>query len=75
MSQSFRLINEHLSSNKVLSDTTIAVVTSMTVYDRLYRHPEKATVHLDGVSRMIALRGGITELVKRNPVIAQKVFR
>jgi hypothetical protein len=58
-----------------LSDTTIAVVAATTIYDRLYGNPDKAMVHLDGVSRMIELRGGIRELAKRNFVIAEKVFR
>ncbi|KAI3326228.1 hypothetical protein HD806DRAFT_532877 [Xylariaceae sp. AK1471] len=75
MAQTFCLINQKLSSNEALSDSTIAVVTSTSVYDRLYGNPQKAMIHLEGVSRIIALRGGIGELAKRNFIIAEKAFR
>ncbi|KAI0100180.1 hypothetical protein GGR51DRAFT_374339 [Nemania sp. FL0031] len=75
MSQAYRLVNQQLSSDEALSDTTIAVVASINIYDRLYGDPQKALVHLNGVTRMIALRGGIRELAKRNFIIAEKAFR
>ncbi|KAJ8126663.1 hypothetical protein O1611_g6976 [Lasiodiplodia mahajangana] len=75
MSQAYRSINQQLSSDEALSDTTIAVVASINVYDRLYGDPQKALVHLNGVTRMIELRGGIRELAKRNFIIAEKAFR
>ncbi|KAI1133365.1 hypothetical protein F5Y10DRAFT_287747 [Nemania abortiva] len=75
MSKVYRLVNERLSGNEALSDTTIAVVASINIYDRLYGDPQKALVHLNGVTRMIALKGGVRELAKRNFVIAEKAFR
>lgn len=75
MSQAYRLINQQLSGHEALSDATIAVVATINIYDRLYGDPQKAMVHLNGVTRMVALRGGIGELAKRNFVIAEKVFR
>ncbi|KAI8624431.1 hypothetical protein F5Y19DRAFT_314858 [Xylariaceae sp. FL1651] len=75
LSKTFRLINKKLSSDEALSDSTIAVVTAITIYDRLYGNPQKAMIHLNGASRMIDLRGGISALAKRNFVIAEKTFR
>lgn len=75
MSQAYRLLNRKLSGSEALSDATIAVVASINVYDRLYGDPLKAMVHHNAVTRMIALRGGITELAKRNFLIAEKTFR
>ncbi|KAI0479665.1 hypothetical protein F4859DRAFT_444171 [Xylaria cf. heliscus] len=75
MSQAYRLINQQLSSKEALSDATIAVVAAINIYDRLYGDPQKAMVHLNGVAQMVELRGGIGVLAKRNPVIAEKVFR
>ncbi|KAI1751666.1 hypothetical protein F4782DRAFT_503742 [Xylaria castorea] len=75
MSQAYRLINQKLSSNEALSDTTMAVVASINIYDRLYGDPKKAMVHLNGVARMVALKGGVRELAKRSFIIAEKVFR
>ncbi|TRX95173.1 hypothetical protein FHL15_003865 [Xylaria flabelliformis] len=62
MSQAYRLINQELSSNEALSDTTMAVVASINIYDRLYGDPKKAMVHLNGVTRMVALKGGARRL-------------
>jgi len=75
MSQTFRLIGQKLSSDEALSDSTIAVVTSTSVYDRLNGNPRKAMIHFEGVCRIIALRGGIGALAKRNFLIAEKTFR
>ncbi|TGJ79656.1 hypothetical protein E0Z10_g9110 [Xylaria hypoxylon] len=48
---------------------------SINIYDRLYGNPQKAMVHHNGLAGLIALRGGIRELAKRNFVIAEKAFR
>lgn len=75
MSEAYRLLNDRLSSKQPLSDTTVAVVASINVYDRLYGDPRKAMIHLNGLAKMITLTGGIGELAKRNIIIAEKVFR
>ncbi|KAI1179158.1 hypothetical protein F4777DRAFT_499409 [Nemania sp. FL0916] len=75
MSQAYRLINKQLSSNEALSDSTIAVVAAINVYDRLYGDPQKAMIHHNGLTSIIALRGGIRELAKRNFAIAEKTMR
>ncbi|KAJ2984646.1 hypothetical protein NUW58_g5947 [Xylaria curta] len=75
MSQAYRLINQKLSSDEALSDVSIAVVAAINVYDRLYGDPQRAMIHLNGVTRMVALRGGVRELAKRSFIIAEKVFR
>jgi hypothetical protein len=75
MSQAYRLVNQNLSGNEPFPDTTIAVVAAINIYDRLYGDPQKAMIHLEGFTRMIAMRGGIRELAKRNFIIAEKAFR
>ncbi|KAI0521923.1 hypothetical protein F5B22DRAFT_594702 [Xylaria bambusicola] len=75
MSQAYRLLNDRLSSKEPLSDTTVAVVAAINVYDRLYGDPQKAMVHLNGLVDMIASIGGISELAKRNIIIAEKIFQ
>ncbi|KAI1816352.1 hypothetical protein GGS20DRAFT_538637 [Poronia punctata] len=75
MSQTFRLLAKKLSSDEALSDSTIAVVTSTSIYDRLYGNSRKAMVHLGGVYRMVELRGGIKALAERNFLVAEKTFR
>ncbi|KAI0427824.1 hypothetical protein F5Y09DRAFT_315168 [Xylaria sp. FL1042] len=75
MSEAYRLVNKTLSSSEPLSDTTVAVVAAINIYDRLYGDPQKAMVHLNGLAGLITLRGGISELAERNIVIAEKAFR
>ncbi|KAI1822037.1 hypothetical protein F4861DRAFT_516509 [Xylaria intraflava] len=75
MSRAYRLITQKLSSNEALADATISVVSSTTIYDRLYGDVERSMIHLNGVSEMINLKGGIRALVRRNFVIAEKAFR
>ncbi|KAI1422940.1 hypothetical protein F5Y12DRAFT_760081 [Xylaria sp. FL1777] len=75
MSEAYRLVNKTLSSNEPLSDTTIAVVSAINIYDRLYGDPQQAMIHLNGLVGLIRLSGGISELAKRNIVIAEKAFR
>ncbi|KAI3333314.1 hypothetical protein F4824DRAFT_473041 [Ustulina deusta] len=75
MSEAYRLINQKLSSNEPLSDTTVAVVAAVNTYDRLYGNPQKAMIHLNGLVSLITLGGGISELAKRNIIIAEKAFR
>ncbi|KAI1439211.1 hypothetical protein GGR50DRAFT_635445 [Xylaria sp. CBS 124048] len=74
MVQTYRLLNETLSGKEALADETIAIVNFTATYDRLSGDPQKAVVHVDGASRMIALRGGIRELAKRNFIVAEKAF-
>ncbi|KAF2967755.1 hypothetical protein GQX73_g5833 [Xylaria multiplex] len=75
MSEAYRLVNIQLSSKDALSDTTVAVVAAINIYDRLYGNAQKAMVHHNGLTNLIALRGGIRELAKKNFVIAEKAFR
>ena len=75
LSRAFRLVNEKLSGNEALSDTTMAVVISMTQYERLRGQHRQGLVHLDGLLRMVELRGGISQVMSTNPPLAQKIFR
>ncbi|KAI1283998.1 hypothetical protein F5Y07DRAFT_348408 [Xylaria sp. FL0933] len=75
MSEAYRLVNKTLSSDELLSDDTVAVVAAINIYDRLHGDPQKAMVHLNGLTSLITLRGGISELAGRNIVVAEKAFR
>jgi hypothetical protein len=75
LSCTFRLVNDKLSGNEALSDTTMAVVVAMTQYERLRGHHRQGLVHFEGLQRIVELRGGISRLVNDRPGLAQKVFR
>ncbi|TGO37416.1 hypothetical protein BHYA_0098g00400 [Botrytis hyacinthi] len=75
LSLAFRLINDKLSGNEAASDTTIAVVLTMSHYYRLQGQVIQGLVHLQGLERMVKMRGGISNLRRKQPTLAQKIFR
>lgn len=75
LSHAFRLVNERLSGKDAVSDTTIAVVVIMSQYQRLQGQYRQGLVHLEGLQRMVELRGGISQLTTNKPGLAQKIFR
>lgn len=75
LSNSLRLVNQKLSGEKALSDTTIASVIAMLQYERLRGQYDQALIHFAGLQQMVELCGGITKLAKNKPALAQKIFR
>lgn len=73
LSKTFRLVNEKLSRDEAVSDTTIAVIVMMSHYERLQNKLAQGLIHLDGLHRMVNLRGGISQL--RRGGLALKIFR
>lgn len=71
----FRLLNKKLSGNDALKDPTIAAVVAMTQYERLRGEYQHGLIHLEGIRRMVELRGGISRIIISRPGLAQKIFR
>ncbi|KAF2493962.1 hypothetical protein BU16DRAFT_562918 [Lophium mytilinum] len=74
LSCTFRLVNERLSGKDTVSNTTIAVVLLLTQYERIQNRYCQGLVHLEGLHRMVELRGGICKLTRDAPGIAKKIF-
>ena len=70
----YHLVNVRLSGDLALSDETIAVVVALTIYERLQKKYHNSMLHFQGLSRMVELRGGISQLT-HNPGIVQKLHR
>ncbi|KAH6884390.1 hypothetical protein B0T10DRAFT_130463 [Thelonectria olida] len=75
LSRTFRIINERLTGNRAVSDETIAAVVGMAQYDRHQGEYSRGCIHIQGLRRMVALRGGITKLASDRPTLTQKIFR
>jgi hypothetical protein len=75
LSRAFHLVNERLSGNDALSDTTLAVVVVMAQYARLQGQYHQGAVHLGGLQRMIELRGGVSQLTSSEPGLTQMIFK
>ncbi|KAI0122533.1 hypothetical protein F4814DRAFT_409045 [Daldinia grandis] len=75
LSDSLRLVNQRLSSEKALSDTTLASIVAMLQYERMYGQYDRGLIHFRGLQQMVELRGGISQLEKDKPELTQKIFR
>ena len=64
-----------LSGPFSVSDSAIAAVVSLAIYQQVHRQPTTGLVHLYGLHRMIQLRGGITRLMQENRALALKPLR
>ena len=75
LAQAFMLVNQRLSQADALSDNSIAVVVMLTHFERLRGRYFKGLVHLDGLCKMVEMRGGIVQLTRDQPSLGQKVTR
>jgi hypothetical protein len=71
----FRMVNEQLSKPEIVPVPTIATVMMLAQYERHQSHNYQGLVHMNGLQRLINLRGGLLEINKDLPLLAQKIFR
>ena len=75
ISQAYALVNIKLSGPFSVSDSAIAAVVSLAIYQQVHHQPATGLVHLHGLYRMIELRGGIGRLMQENRPLAMKPLR
>ncbi|KAL8857280.1 MAG: hypothetical protein Q9178_006206 [Gyalolechia marmorata] len=75
ISQAYALVNLKLSGPESVSDSAIAAVVSLTIYQQIHHLHSTGLIHLNGLYRMIQLRGGIATLMKENRALALKPLR
>ncbi|KAL4937878.1 hypothetical protein BDV06DRAFT_202107 [Aspergillus oleicola] len=75
ISQAYALVNVKLSGPLSVSDSAIAAVVSLAIYQQVHRQAETGLIHLHGLYRMIQLRGGIAQLMQENRALALKPLR
>lgn len=75
ISKAYALVNLKLSSPNSVSDSAIAAVITLTIYQQVHCQHSTGLIHLKGLHRMIQLRGGITALMKENRTLALKALR
>ncbi|KAL4918203.1 hypothetical protein BDW62DRAFT_210677 [Aspergillus aurantiobrunneus] len=64
-----------MSSKEAASDMTIAIIVVMSLYERLQGHYERGYVHVQGLRRMVELRGGVKTFSTECFGVIQKVLR
>ncbi|KAH9206689.1 hypothetical protein DL95DRAFT_438854 [Leptodontidium sp. 2 PMI_412] len=75
ISQAYSLVNKKLSGPDFVSDNAIAAVVSLAIYQQIHHLYSTGLIHLDGLRRMIELRGGMAKLIKQNRALAVKPLR
>jgi hypothetical protein len=74
ISKSVSLINKKLSTKEATADATIAAVVNLTIHAQLQDDAEYRKVHMDGLERLVGLRGGMVAL-EGNLALLQKICR
>ena len=75
ISQAYALVNLKLSGPEFVSDSAIAAVVTLAIYQQIHHLHSTGLIHLNGLYRMIQLRGGIARLMEVNRALALKVLR
>ncbi|KAL6815341.1 hypothetical protein GGI42DRAFT_311346 [Trichoderma sp. SZMC 28013] len=75
LTRAFRLINERISGAERVSNSTIAVVMSLSTYESTRGRYDRGMIHLSGLFRMVETRGGLGRVGSEEPEIMQKIFR
>ncbi|PYI02928.1 hypothetical protein BO78DRAFT_323961 [Aspergillus sclerotiicarbonarius CBS 121057] len=75
ISQAYALVNIKLSGPSSVSDSAIAAVVSLAIYQQVHHQPATGLIHLHGLYRMIQLRGGIARLMHEDRALALKPLR
>ncbi|EAQ84118.1 predicted protein [Chaetomium globosum CBS 148.51] len=70
-----RLVNTRLSGKDAASTETVTTVLILGLYERQQGEFHRGLVHMDGMQRILQMRGGILEFSKNNPDIARKILR
>ncbi|QYS97697.1 hypothetical protein H0G86_004918 [Trichoderma simmonsii] len=75
LTQAFRLINERISRAEHVSNSTLAVVMSLSTYESTRGRYDRGMIHLSGLFRMVETRGGPERIGSEEPEIMQKIYR
>jgi hypothetical protein len=75
ISHTFRLINQRLSRQEAISDTTMAGIVSMAQYERHQNQYQRGFVHVQGLRRMVQLQGGLLQVSRSHHILVLKMLR
>jgi hypothetical protein len=75
ITKAYYLVNKRLSGEGAVSDATIAVVTTLAIYQRIHQQHSTGLIHFHGLTRMIELRGGMAKVSRANRPLALKPWR
>lgn len=62
LSKALATFNKRLQSEEALSDSTIAIIIALVFQDQFRHQHSSAAVHINGLARIVELRGGIDQI-------------
>lgn len=62
LSRTFTMVQDRVNGEEALSDSTLAIVISLFHQEQIRKQYAAARVHMEGLQRMVKLRGGIEKL-------------
>ncbi|KAJ4307259.1 hypothetical protein N0V88_000641 [Collariella sp. IMI 366227] len=73
--KALQMVNARLTDANAITEENIGVVLILSLYERYDNQYDRGLVHLDGLRRMIEMRGGIGNWIKSSPETTRKMFR
>ncbi|WPH04598.1 Hypothetical protein R9X50_00749000 [Acrodontium crateriforme] len=73
-SDAYRSINQNLQQTRIPADSTVTVVTALTIHEDLRRENFASRIHLDALEKMVKMRGGI-DAFDNNQFLLNKICR
>ncbi|KAL2131203.1 hypothetical protein VTI74DRAFT_5406 [Chaetomium olivicolor] len=73
--RALQVVNARLSEPNAAAKENIAVILILGMYERYDGNYRRGLVHLDGLRRILEMRGGIAEFARVSPEMTRKVFR
>lgn len=75
MAKAYSIISARLSGPNATSKSTIAAVTSISMYQRVHQLHSLGMLHFEGLQKIIWLRGGMAKLAVEDRALALKPWR
>jgi Fungal specific transcription factor domain len=75
LSQAIRLVNQKLSTAEALSASSLSVVNFLVVREMFRGERRNAEIHLMGLKKMVALRGGLERLEGEDRTLVLKICK
>lgn len=75
MSETFALVNKRLQGEHALDDSTLALVISLINQEQIRNEQKGAKIHIDGLKRIVGLRGGLKNLERANVPLVLKICK
>lgn len=69
LSNGLKYVRERLESEDALADSTMGLVISLITQEQVRSQHKAARVHMDGLVRMIEMRGGLESLETSLPLV------